>query len=107
MPAARSARAKWTILSASREGASVRVPSAIWPLRLLCCADLRAHLIEQLLGLAALDARDVVLVFQQHAERIVDGRGIEGGGVELGQRGGPIKRLGNAGRLEQVLPAQR
>jgi hypothetical protein len=46
---------------------------------------------------------DVVLIFQQHAERVGDecGRAHR---VELGERGGPVERLGDAGRLEQLLP---
>ena len=59
------------------------------------------------LGLAAFDARDVVLIFQQHAERVGHGRRIERDRVELGQRGRPVERLGDAGRLEQILLAQR
>ena len=55
------------------------------------------------LGFAALHRLDVVLVFQQHAERVGDERRIERHGVELHQRRRPVERFGDAGRLEQVL----
>ena len=54
--------------------------------RLFGRPQVRAHLIQQLLRLRAFDAGDVVLVLQQHAKRIGDGRGIERDCVELGER---------------------
>ena len=68
--------------------------------------QLRAHLVDQLLRLGAFEARDVVLILEQHAERVGDGRRIERDHVELGQRRRPVERLGDAGRLEQILLAQ-
>jgi hypothetical protein len=50
---------------------------------------------------------NIVLVLQQDAERIGDHRRIERDRVEFDQRGGPIEGFGDAGRLEQILPAQR
>src|SRR3954471_16407118 len=70
-------------------------------------AQLGLHLIEQLLDLAAFEPRDVVLILQQHAERVGHGRRIERHGVEFGQRCRPVERLGDAWRLEQILLAQR
>src|SRR5262245_31917068 len=125
MPAARSARAKWTMFSASRPAS----PSRPWPFPLpgrsagegrreegesgviggasLRRAQLGVHLVDQLLGLAAFDAGDVVLVLQQHPEGVGGRRGVERDRVELGERRSPIERLGDARRLEQVLLAQR
>jgi hypothetical protein len=39
--------------------------------------QLRARLVDQLLGFAALDTRDVVLVLEQHAQRIEGGKAKE------------------------------
>src|SRR5690348_5194440 len=55
----------------------------------------------------ALEPGDVVLILQQHAERIVDRLGIEGEGVEFDQRPHPVERLGNARRLEKLHAPQR
>src|SRR3546814_1036501 len=68
--------------------------------------DLGPDLVEDFRGFAALDAGDVVLVFQEDAERVVDGLRVEDERVELHQRLGPIDRLGDAGQLEQVHAAQ-
>src|SRR5262245_19088861 len=128
MPAARSARAKWTIFSASRPAAccasgpaaaAPRTSSAantgrgasetagcitFLPERLrrpsLRRTQLRAHLVDELLHLAALDARDVVLVFEQYAECVRHGERIERRHVELCERGRPVDRLVDPGRLE-------
>src|SRR5690606_24392463 len=43
--------------------------------------DLGLYLVEDLRRFAALDAGDVVLVFRQDAERVVDGLGVEDQGV--------------------------
>src|SRR5580692_11474508 len=69
-------------------------------------AKLGARLLDQRLRLCAFYLCDIVLIFQQHAERIGDLRRIEGHRIELGQRGRPVERLGDARRLEQVLFAQ-
>src|SRR5262245_25749584 len=122
MPAARNARAKWTMFSASRPAS----PSRPFPSPLpegwagegrreggesgvigdggpsLRRAQLGVHLVDQLLGLAAFDAGDVVLVLEQHAERVGDRGGVERHCVELAERRGPIERLGDARRLEQI-----
>src|SRR5579871_6012590 len=70
-------------------------------------AQLRAHLLDQLLGGTAFEPRDVVLVLEQHAERVGDGGRIERDRVELGERARPVESLGDAGGLEQILLAQR
>src|SRR5262249_22375482 len=74
--------------------------------RLLRRAELRAHLVDELLRLCPFNARDIVLIFEQHAKRVGNGQGIERRDVELGERGSPVERLGDAGRLEQILLAQ-
>ena len=53
----------------------------------------------------ALHAGDVVLIFEQHAERVGDLRGVQGDGVEFGQCARPVQGLRDAGRLEEVLLA--
>ena len=65
------------------------------------------HGVEQFLRLGALDPCDVVLILEQHAERIGHGRGIERHDIELGQCGRPVERFRDTRRLEQVQPAQR
>jgi hypothetical protein len=60
--------------------------------------DFRKHL----LPLAALNAGDIVLIFQERAERVGDGLWIERQPVEFCQRRRPVDGLGNAGILEQV-----
>ena len=49
---------------------------------------------------------DVVLEFQQHAQRGVDGLFIKREIVELHQGMGPIDGFGDAGLFKQVLGAQ-
>ena len=49
---------------------------------------------------------DVVLVFQQHAQRVVDRLGIEVERVQLRQRRRPVDGLGDARQLEEVELAQ-
>src|SRR5262249_6404948 len=68
--------------------------------------ELGLHLLQQIGGLAAADAGDVVLVLQQHAEGVVDSLGIEGHLVELEKRLGPVDGLGDARQLEEVGLAQ-
>src|ERR1700722_15062907 len=113
IPASRRARAKWMMFCAktpplagsaskialiSRGSTSLR--SNLQP------AKLGARLLDQRLRLCAFYLCDIVLIFQQHAERIGDLRRVERYRVELGQRGRPVERLGDARRLEQVLLAQ-
>src|SRR5689334_2300222 len=102
MPAARRARAKYTMFSANRPAAfsgmfalGTRGRSLMLLLRR---PQLRAHLVEHFLGLGAFEARDVVLIFEQHAERVGDGRGIERHHVKFGERARPIESLGDARR---------
>src|SRR3546814_4156059 len=60
----------------------------------VCSSDLLGvDLAENPACLAALNPLDVVLVFEQRAERVVDRLGIERHAVELRQRMRPIDRL--------------
>src|SRR5206468_685506 len=68
--------------------------------------DVRLHLAQDFRRFRTLQALDVVLVLEQHAQRVVDGLGIEVERVEFGERGRPVDRLGHARRLEQVELAQ-
>ncbi len=52
------------------------------------------------------DRADVVLVLEQRAQRVGDRLGIERDAIERDQRLGPVERLGDARRLEQVHRAQ-
>ena len=49
---------------------------------------------------------DVILVFEQHAQGVVDRMRGQLEHVELHQRLGPVDRLGDAGKLEEIHPAQ-
>ena len=53
-----------------------------------------------------LERADVVLVLEQHAQRVGHRLRIERDAVERDQRLGPVERLGDARRLEQVHRAQ-
>src|SRR4029079_1597828 len=130
MPAARNARAKCTMFSARRpvswamtqafnpshRSAGAGVSSAGPPSSalarkgglalLLRRPDFCPHLVDQFFRLGAFEARDIVLILEQHPERVGDGRRIERNNVKLGQRRGPVERLGDAWRLEQVFLAQ-
>src|SRR5262245_16401055 len=93
-PAARSVRAKYMTLARS------------WPATaapLLCRGELLLHLGEQALRLRALDLGDVVLVFEQHAQRVVDRLGRQRQHVELRERMGPVDGLGDARQLEELV----
>src|SRR5215217_6759869 len=68
--------------------------------------DVGLHLAQDLGGFRALQALDVVLVLQQHTQRVVDGLGIEVERVQLRQSRRPVDRFGDARRLEQVELAQ-
>jgi hypothetical protein len=52
------------------------------------------------------DRTDVVLILEQRAKRVGDGLRIERDPVERHQGFGPVERLGDSGRLEQVQRAQ-
>src|SRR5690242_14578071 len=97
-PAARSVRAKCITLAISRPsllGAAAARTSGLARRG----GDLGLDLVEQLGGFAALDAGDVVLVLQEHAERVVDDVRGQFQRIELHQRLGPVDRLGDAGQL--------
>src|SRR5487761_1606328 len=66
-------------------------------------AQFRLHLVEQFLDLGAFELGDVILIFEQHAERVGDSSRIERHHIEFSQRAGPIERFGDAWRLEQIL----
>src|SRR5262249_54224440 len=51
--------------------------------KLLRRSQLRLHLVQKLLDLRAFELGDVVLVFEQHTERVGDGRRIERDHVEF------------------------
>ena len=119
-PASRRARAKWTMFCArTPPPCRLGFENPAWSnFRRICLAlslralsdlqpaKLGARLLDQRLRFRALDLGDVVLIFEQHAERVGDLRRIEGDRVEFGQRRRPVQRFGDAGRLEQVLLAQ-
>ena len=67
---------------------------------------LRAHVRQHLRNLGARNALDVVLIFKQHAQRVVHQRSIQRDCVQLMQRAGPIQRLCHARLLEQILRPQ-
>ena len=52
--------------------------------------------------LAALHPGDVVLIFEQHPERVVDGLGVETDPVQLHQRPRPVDGLRHTGQLKEV-----
>src|SRR5207245_1884791 len=56
-------------------------------------------LLQQTSGFAAMQPGNVVLVFEQHPQGVVDRVRVEFEHVELHQRLGPIDRLGDAGEL--------
>src|ERR1700722_5712955 len=97
IPASRRARAKWMMFcaktpplagSASRIAliscGSLSLRSDLQP------AELGAGLLDQRLRLCALNLCDIVLIFQQDAERIGNLRRVERHRIELGQRGRPV-----------------
>jgi hypothetical protein len=65
-----------------------------------------SSLVEDALGLGALEFLDVVLVFQDRAQRVGDDLGRQVDHVEREQAFGPVDGLGHAGLLEQILGAQ-
>src|SRR5690242_5094793 len=91
-PAARSVRAKNIRFSTRRPwkaGVSLAVMGA-HSCPSLGGGDLGLHLVKQRGSLAAADLRDIVLVFQQHADGVIDRLGIEGDTIELDQRFRPV-----------------
>src|SRR5277367_3240784 len=112
-PASRRARAKWMMFCAKAPplAGSASTSALIWLGSISLRSDLQpaklgARLLYQRLRLCALDLCDIVLIFQQDAERIGNLRRVERHRIELGQRGRPVERFGDARRLEQVLFAQ-
>src|SRR2546421_9327922 len=93
IPAARSARAKPTTLSAIcpvgglRWSMSVMV-QPVTPGRAARGLIVARRFLQNLLQRIALHARDIVLVFQQRAQRVADQLRRQRAGVEFGQRGG-------------------
>src|SRR4051812_46035700 len=65
------------------------------------------RVLQYLLQGVALHPRDVVLVFEQRAQRVADHLRGQRAGVELRQRGGPVDGLGDARRLVEILIAER
>src|SRR5437016_6228533 len=67
---------------------------------LLRCAQPGVQAVDQFLRLAALDTRDVVLILEQHTERVGNDGRIERHRVELSQGRRPVERFGDARSLE-------
>src|SRR5215208_4889826 len=129
MPAARSARAKPTTLSAmwpvgglrwsmvvmvnpvstlsSFRGAPLGAsPESIEPQALRNDGlVLDRRFLQNLLQRVALHPRDVVLVFQQRTQGVADHLGRQRTGVEFGQRGGPVDGFGYPRRFVEILVA--
>src|SRR5450755_199342 len=84
MPAARSTRAKWATLSANTGAARL------------------AQFRKQSRHLVALHLDDVVAMLEEHAERVLDARRIEAHCVQGEERVGPVDRLGDPRRLEEI-----
>src|SRR5260221_12822365 len=99
-PAARSVRAKYIRLA--RRWPDINGD----PTSIAGRGELRLDLGEQAQRLAALDLPDVVLVFQQHAERVVDRVRGQRQHVELHQGLSPVDRLGDARQFEEIGRAQ-
>src|SRR5689334_1084278 len=104
-PAARSALPKCMTFSSSRPppGLSEGLAEAFMVFRRSARrSEFGAHLLEDPGRLAALNFRDVVLVLEQHAQRVVDCFRREREHVQLGKCMRPVDGLGNAGKLEEV-----
>src|SRR5690348_6905383 len=98
IPAARKVRAKCIRLATSRPSGFSEAAACIGLLLLAGGGgDFGLDLFEQFRRLAALDARDVVLVFEEDAQRVVDRLRCQFERVQLHQRLGPVDRLGDAG----------
>src|SRR5258708_19361205 len=103
-PAARSVRAKCIRLA--RRWPSADAGCAIARSRRRRRRELGLDLVEEAQRLAALDLGDVVLVFEEDAERVVDRLGRQRQAVELHQPLGPVDLLADPGPLEEVDAAQ-
>src|SRR5699024_1411202 len=68
--------------------------------------DAILDLVEDATGLFALNVGDVVLVFQQHPERVVHQRRVERGLIQLYECIDPVDGFGHTRHLEQVGRAQ-
>ena len=61
---------------------------------------------EDAFELALADCVNVILILEQHAERVFDDGQIKLVRVERHQRLGPVERLGDAGHFVEFHPAQ-
>src|SRR5690348_2809189 len=73
---------------------------------LLCLLAARRRLGEVATRAVAADLADVLLVFEDDTERLVDQLGGQLAGAERQQRRGPVERLGDPGHLREVGLAQ-
>ena len=111
MPAARSTRTKCSTFSARRPlGSSGTAPAsarASMPERQRhrripsACTSATSRA-----ATSGAERADVVLVLEQHARGVGDRLRVERDPIERDQRLGPVERLGDAGRLEQIHRAQ-
>src|SRR4051812_16246480 len=107
-PATRRQRAKCMMLADSRPP-SISMSRVSWTMPAsngMGSGQFSLDLSEDAVGLAALDSGDIVLVFQQGAESVVDRVGVQFQPVELGQRLRPVQRFRHTRQLEQVHAAQ-
>ena len=87
--------------SASGSGAGTRVP-VIGRLGRAPVRPRRGELVDVGGGGRAADPADVLLVLEEHAERLVDEVRRQLAGAEGQERGRPVERLGHPGHLGQV-----
>src|SRR5215468_4710632 len=106
-PAARSARAKPTTLSAMLPVGGLRWSMAVGICALTNDSVLAGRFLQNFLQTVALHTRDIVLILQQCAESVADHLRGQRARIELGERRGPVDGLGDAGRLVEILVAQR
>src|SRR5262249_44609648 len=106
-PAARSARAKPTTLSAMLPVGGLRWSMAVGICALTNDSVLAGRFLQNLLQAVALHPRNVVLILQQRAESVADHLRGQRTGVAFGERRRPADGLGAAGRLVEILVAQR
>src|SRR6185437_4103349 len=108
-PALRNTRAKCTTLSARRPAfASRPMGSVIGSTSVLPDGGGRrpADSFEDPRGLGTPDARDIVLVLQEDAERVIDGLLVERRAIEREQRAPPFDRFREARNLVEIDAAQ-
>ena len=103
-PALRRARAKWAMLSASLPSSGIG--KSLKPVIVSDRAEFCTGFFEDAFGLGALQLGDVVLVFQQGAERVGDHLRGQLDRVQGDEAFGPVDGLGDAGFLEQIFVAQ-